>query len=174
MPHQIMSDAERAFVAAGRQAVLATMSPSGRPRLVPICFVLAEPGPDDPLGRPALYTPIDEKPKANRDPRALARIRDLLVLPQATVLVDRWSEDWSQLGWVRLEATGEILEPQPREREEHAAAVTALRAKYEQYREHRLEDRPVIRLAVSAATSWGDLRAAEGATAAEPEGTIEG
>jgi len=160
MPDQILSDAERAFVAAARRAVLATISPSGRPRLVPICYVLVEPRPDDPLGRPVVYTPIDEKPKASRDPRALARVRDLLVLPRATVLVDRWSEDWSRLGWIRLQTTGEILEPQAHERDEHAAAATALREKYEQYRDHRLEDRPIIRLTVTESTSWGDLTAA--------------
>jgi hypothetical protein len=37
-------------------------------------------------------------------------------------------------------------------------AIGALRAKYEQYADHALEDRPLIRISVSSATSWGDLR----------------
>lgn len=155
----ILTPTERAFVAAERRAVLATMRPDGRPRLVPICFALAE--RDDRLGRPVLYTPIDEKPKATSDPLAIARVKDLLVLPAATVLVDRWSEDWERLGWVRLSAIGEILEPEPHEREEHAAAVAALRAKYDQYAGHRLETRPIIRLTVTAGVSWGNLSARE-------------
>jgi PPOX class probable F420-dependent enzyme len=155
MADPILTPEERTFVAAERRAVLATTAPDGRPRLVPICFVLSDAA--DRLGRPVLYTPIDDKPKQSDEPRSLARVRDLLVLPDATVLVDRWSEDWERLAWVRLNARGEILEPQPAEREEHAAAVDALRAKYEQYREHRLASRPVIRLSVTAAASWGDL-----------------
>jgi PPOX class probable F420-dependent enzyme len=150
----ILSDAQRAFVAGARRATLATIAPSGRPRLVPICYVL---GPDDTNGRPRIHSPLDEKPKTTDDPHELARVRDLLVLPSATLLVDRWSEDWTQLGWVRLECQGELLEPEPREREEHAAAIVALRAKYPQYATHRLEERPILRLTVLGAISWGDL-----------------
>ena len=43
---------ERAFLAAARTATLATIAPSGRPRLVPICFVVgadAAGGPGAPL-----------------------------------------------------------------------------------------------------------------------------
>jgi coenzyme F420-0:L-glutamate ligase / coenzyme F420-1:gamma-L-glutamate ligase len=151
----IITEAERAFVAGARQATLATTAPNGRPRLVPVCFVLA-PG-FDAVGRARLYTPLDEKPKRTDDLRQLARVRDLLVLPQATLLIDRWDEDWTRLGWVRLYGTGEILEPEPREVEEHAAAVAALRAKYPQYDAHGLGGRPIIRIAIDRALSWGEL-----------------
>jgi PPOX class probable F420-dependent enzyme len=153
----ILTPAERAFVAAERRATLATTAPDGRPRLVPICFVLGE--RDDAIGRPLLYTPLDEKPKRTDEPRSLARVRDLLVLPEATLLVDRWDEDWARLGWVRLYGRGELLEPEPREVEEHAAAVEALRAKYEQYLTQAIDARPVIRVTVDRALSWGDLSA---------------
>ncbi|MFL5681164.1 MAG: TIGR03668 family PPOX class F420-dependent oxidoreductase [Chloroflexota bacterium] len=154
MAPPIMSSAERAFVAAGRTATLATLDPEGQPRLVPICFVV---GADDRMGRALVYTPIDEKPKSSPDPRRLARVRDLLILPAATLLVDRWDEDWSRLAWVRLYGRAEILEPQPHEVEEHAAAVAALREKYAQYRTHALENRPIIRIAVDRVRSWGEL-----------------
>ena len=150
----ILSATERAFAAAARTATLATLDPDGQPRLVPICFVV---GGDNRIGRPLVYTPIDEKPKAAPDPRQLARVRDLLILPAATLLVDRWDEDWSRLGWVRLYGRAEILEPQPHEVEEHAAAVESLREKYEQYRTHVLEERPIIRIAVDRVRSWGEL-----------------
>jgi len=65
---------QRRFLAAGRSATLATLATDGRPRLVPICFVVAA---DDASGRPRLYSPLDEKPKRTDDPRALARVRDL-------------------------------------------------------------------------------------------------
>ena len=151
----ILSADERAFLASRREAVLATLDPDGLPRLVPICFVLGE--TDDRLGRPILYTPIDEKPKVSADPRRLARMRDLLVLPTAVVLVDRWDEDWSRLAWLRAYARAEILEPQPHEVEEHGRAVGALRAKYRQYESQRLEDRPIIRLTIDRARSWGAI-----------------
>lgn len=156
----ILDPAQRAFVAAARRATLATTAPDGRPRLVPVCFVLGE--GEDALGRPRLYTPLDEKPKqpaTATDPRGLARVRDLLVLPQATLLVDRWDEDWTRLGWVRLYGTGELLEPEPREAVEHAAAVADLRAKYPQYGTHDLASRPLIRIAVDRVVSWGALDA---------------
>jgi PPOX class probable F420-dependent enzyme len=155
MRDSILSPAARRFLGEARRGVLATTDPRGHPRLVPICHVVGE--ADDPLGRPRLYTPLDEKPKASPDPHALGRVRDLLVLPAAVVLVDRWDEDWAHLGWLRVYGTAEILEPQPREREEHSAVVALLRAKYAQYRVQRLEERPVIRITISEARSWGAL-----------------
>ena len=146
---------EHAFVAGARRAVLATIRPDGEPRLVPVCFVLAD-GPDA-QGRPIVYSPVDEKPKASADPRRLGRVKDLLVLPAITLLVDRWSEDWTRLGWIRLTGRGTLLEPEPREREEHAAAIAALRAKYPQYADHDLEGRPIIRAAIDRVQRWGDL-----------------
>jgi PPOX class probable F420-dependent enzyme len=150
----ILSPGERLLLGAARRGVLATINPSGAPRLVPICHVL---GDDDARGRPRLYTPIDEKPKQAPEPARLGRIRDILVLPRAAVLVDRWDEDWSRLAWVRVYGAAEILEPQPHEREEHAAALGLLREKYPQYREQSLESRPIIRLSIDAATSWTAL-----------------
>ncbi|MEO5939402.1 MAG: TIGR03668 family PPOX class F420-dependent oxidoreductase [Candidatus Limnocylindrales bacterium] len=149
-----LDDRSRAFLAAARTATLATIAPSGRPRLVPICFIV---GPDGPDRRPRLYSPLDDKPKQSDDPHELARVRDILVLPEATLLVDRWSEDWSRLGWIRLDARAELLEPEPREVAEHGAAIAGLRAKYPQYAGHRLEDRPILRFTVIRVVSWGTL-----------------
>ncbi len=143
---------ERALVAAARTATLATIRPDGHPRLVPICYVLVSGA--DARGRPVVYTPLDEKPKQDQDPHALGRVSDLLVLPEATLLVERWDEDWTRLAWIRLEGRGELLEPEPNERLEHAAAVVALREKYPQYAGHRLEERPVIRIVVDRVVSW--------------------
>jgi PPOX class probable F420-dependent enzyme len=154
----ILTPAAWSFVAAARRATLATTGADGRPRLVPVCFVLAEArAPDD---RPRLYSPLDEKPKQSSDPLGLARVRDLLARPEASLLVDRWDEDWSRLGWVRLHGHGAILHPagpQPDELGEHAGAVAALRAKHPQYLGHALERRPLIRILVERATSWGNL-----------------
>jgi coenzyme F420-0:L-glutamate ligase/coenzyme F420-1:gamma-L-glutamate ligase len=157
----ILTPGERRLLGDARRAVLATINPTGDARLVPICHVL---GDDDARGRPRLYTPIDEKPKARPEqPARLGRVRDILVLPKAAVLADRWDEDWSRLAWVRVYGVAEILEPQPHEREEHALAVKLLRDKYEQYRSQSLDDRPIIRVAIDRVTSWGALDGGAGA-----------
>ena len=135
----------RFFVKAARRATLATIAGDGRPRLVPVCFVIA--------GEVA-FIPIDEKPKDTADPLELARVRDIARRPAVTLLVDRWDEDWSRLGWVRLEGRAAIVNPTM---PDHAAAVVALRAKYPQYRTHDLGGRPAIRIGIERVVSWGQL-----------------
>jgi PPOX class probable F420-dependent enzyme len=155
MAAAVLSPEQRRFLEECRRATLATRGTLDRPRLVPICYALAP--TDDARGRAVLYSPLDEKPKRTDDPRELARVRDILVLPDVTLLVDRWDEDWSRLAWLRLYGTAELLEPQPHEAEEHAAALAMLRERYPQYREQRLEARPVLRIAVDRALDWGAI-----------------
>jgi PPOX class probable F420-dependent enzyme len=145
----MLTDAERSFLATARRAVLATLAPDGRPRAVPICFVL-----DDVL--PLLHSPLDDKPKRVDDPLALARVRDIRADPRVTVLADRWDEDWGRLAWVRCVGVATLLPP---DAAGHGALVAALRAKYPQYEAHHLEDRPLIRIDIERVTSWGlDVR----------------
>ncbi len=153
----ILDEGPRRFLASARTATLATISPSGRPRLVPICFVLRV---DEPGAQVRLYSPLDEKPKTGDDPHDLARVRDLLARPEATLLIDRWSEDWTDLAWLRLDARGELLEPEPSELRDRAVRVLvidALRAKYPQYETHSLEERPILRFTIGRAVAWGNL-----------------
>lgn len=129
-----------------RRAVLATIAVDGAPRLVPICFALL----DGPRG-PIIVSPLDEKPKRDADPRALARVRDILARPRVSLLVDRWDEDWTKLAWLRVEATATLVEPGD---PEHRPALVALRARYEPYRTQRLETRPVIRFEPTRTAWW--------------------
>ncbi len=142
----MLDSAQREFVEGARRATLATITPDGRSRLVPVCFVLLE---------DVVYTPIDEKPKQGTDPRALGRVRDVTDRPDVALLVDRWDEDWDRLAWVRIHGTATVLDAQSGAAE-HARAVAALRAKYPQYRSHALEGRPVIRIAVERVVAWGE------------------
>ena len=159
MHHRVVPDTdrlslrERSFLAAARRAILATVAPDGAPRLVPICFVVA----DGDGGGLVVHTPLDEKPKRVADPRELERVRDLARNPTVALLVDRWSEDWSELGWLRLTGRAELLAPAGPPADAHAAAVAALRAKYPQYASHRLDERPLIRIVIDRTRSWGDL-----------------
>jgi PPOX class probable F420-dependent enzyme len=146
---------QRAFIESARRAVLATLDPHGRPRPVPVCFVLR----DEEAGGPVLWTPLDEKPKRVADPMALARVRDIAARPGVSILVDRWDEDWSRLGWVRLLGTARLVEPvaDGPEAPVHDAVIRALRARYSQYAGHDLEARPLIRVEIDRLVAWGDL-----------------
>lgn len=148
------------FIASARRATLATTDARGRPRLVPICLVVEE-GHADAGGGLTLYTAIDEKPKRSADPMSLGRVRDIVARPTATVLIDRWHEDWSRLAWVRLDCEAEILRAEGDASGARALALAALRAKYPQYGAQRLEDRPLIRLGCRIGAWWGDVTRAD-------------
>jgi PPOX class probable F420-dependent enzyme len=150
-PSLILTTPQRTFLTTVRRGVLATIAPDGRPRTVPFCFVLD-------ATEPVLWTPIDDKPKRDDDPLALARVRDIAADPRVTVLVDRWDEDWARLAWLRATGTADLVLPgTPGHR---PAILAALRAKYPQYVGHHLETRPLIRIELERVTSWGALEPA--------------
>jgi PPOX class probable F420-dependent enzyme len=142
----------RTFVETTRRAVLATISPGGRPRLVPVCFVVVD---GDQRTGPWICSPLDDKPKRIVDPMGLARVRDIVARPEVTLLVDRWSEDWARLAWARINGRADLLGPDAGP--DHTTAVAALRDKHPQYRDHALEERPLIRILVERVTWWGDV-----------------
>jgi PPOX class probable F420-dependent enzyme len=112
-------DELRPRVATAPVARLATIDPSGRPHVVPICFAL-----DGEI----LYTAVDRKRKRSRNLKRLANVR---AHPVVEVLVDHYDDDWEKLWWVRLRGRGRVLERGP----EHDRALALLAAKYRQYRE---------------------------------------
>jgi PPOX class probable F420-dependent enzyme len=142
--------AHRTLLVTERRATLATVAPDGRPRTVPCCFAI---GIED--DRLVIDTPIDAKLKASADPLRLARVRDIRRDPRVTLLVDRWDEDWSRLAWVRVEGVARLLLPwAPPDAAAHASAITALRGRYPQYLEHRLETLPIIRILPERVSGW--------------------
>lgn len=116
---------------------------------MPITFAAID--ADDGL---TLYSPLDEKPKTVADPRRLARVRDILERPRVSVLVDRWSEDWSALAWLRLDGGARLVEPASGDAEEHGRAIALLRERYPPYAEHALELRPLVRIGVDGVSGW--------------------
>ena len=140
-----LSEPELELLSQARRAVLATIAPDGSPRLVPIAFVY-----DSGI----IYSPLDEKPKTVADPRELARVHDIEQRPRVSLIVDRWDEDWSALGWLRLLGSARLIGPEGESAPEHANAVRLLRARYPQYATHALETRPVIRIEIDSAKSW--------------------
>lgn len=143
----ILRPAERALLDEARRATLGTIAPDGRPRLVPVAYAY---DPDSAV----VYFALDEKAKSVADPRRLARVRDIEARPEVSLLVDRWTEDWSRLAWLRLDGEASLLEPADHA-EEHAAALHMLRQRYPQYAAQRLEERPLMRIEVRRAVGWG-------------------
>ena len=129
-------------MADARRATLGTIAPDGRPRLVPVCFVL--------VGE-LVFIALDDKPKRSADPMELARVQDILARPTVSLLVDVWDEDWSKLGWVRVDGLADLVGARATG---HAEAVAALRAKYPQYAGHALDGRPLIRIAIERVVAW--------------------
>jgi PPOX class probable F420-dependent enzyme len=159
MHHRPMATAElsagqREFLEAARTATLATIAPDGSPRLVPICFV---------VDGDTLYSPLDEKPKSVSDVHELARVRDIRDRPEVALLVHRWSEDWSELAWLRVRGHASLVEPADAP-SEHTSAVRALRDKYAQYADHDLEARPIIAIRIVSARGWENPVVSETAT----------
>ena len=140
----------RLLLATARRATLATIAPDGRPRLVPCCIALGTEG-----GELVIDTPIDAKPKSTTDPMRLARVLDIRRDARVSLLLDTWDEDWSRLAWVRVDGTARLLIPWAgRDAPIHAEAVAALRERYPQYREHRLETLPIIRVVPTRISGW--------------------
>ncbi len=144
----VLSDSERALLESARRGVLATIAEDGTPRLVPLVF--AADTDADPL---IVYSPLDDKPKAVADPRHLARVRDILRDERVTLLIDRWSEDWSQLEWLRLSGSARLISSDDAPAQ-HAAAVALLRARYPQYAARPLETWPLLSIEIVATRSW--------------------
>lgn len=117
-----LEEARRRFAAA-QIARLATVTPDGRPHIVPIVFALE--------GN-RIYSIVDTKPKAST---SLARLRNIEANPRVSLLVDAYSDDWERLWWVRADGSATVVADGPdRER-----AITLLRAKYPQYLDADLE-----------------------------------
>ena len=111
--------------------------------MTPVCYAVA--------GR-RVYVAIDEKPKRSA-PLGLKRVRNILENPRVSLVVDRYVDDWSRLGYVLLRGLAEVLEGG----EEHRRAVDALRRRYPQYLSMALEERPIIAIQVGGVVGWGNL-----------------
>ena len=140
----MLSDRERQYLESARVARLASADADGRPNAVPICFALVDGG---------LVTPLDEKPKSG-DEDALRRVRDVRDDPRVAVVVDHYTEEWPDLGWLQIRGTASVDGPNAAD---HDSVVDALRAKYTQYADHDLDACGTIRIEPGSVVSWGTL-----------------
>ena len=128
------------FVRSHRVARLATADADGAPFVVPVCYA---------FDGKRIYTAIDLKPKRVGG-RALKRVRNILENPQVALVIDDYSEDWSELTYVMVRGVAVLIESgEERQRAEHL-----LRQKYQQYETMLQPGCPVIRITPERVISW--------------------
>ena len=128
----------RALFATARVARLATVSPDGRPHLVPICFSIEG---------DRIYTAVDHKPKRTT---RLRRLENVAANPNVSVLADRYADDWSSLWWARADGIARIVTSGEAE---HVRAIALLAQRYPQYTESPPAG-PAIIVTVSRWSGW--------------------
>jgi PPOX class probable F420-dependent enzyme len=134
--------AARQRFASAPVARLASTTPSGRPHIVPVTFVL-----DSSAGQgDRIYTAVDAKPKTTPH---LQRLRNIAANPLVALLADHYQEDWDHLWWVRADGRASILD----EPAAMSPALDLLAARYPQYRQHP-PGGPVICVQVERWTGW--------------------
>jgi PPOX class probable F420-dependent enzyme len=116
---------------------LATVTATQQAHLVPCCFV---------LDADTLYSAIDAKPKSTF---ALRRVENITANGAASLMVDHYEEDWTQLWWVRIDGTGRIVDETP----ERERAIDLLASKYRQYDEVPPTG-PVLAIDIESWRSW--------------------
>jgi PPOX class probable F420-dependent enzyme len=127
----------RGLLGEARVARLATVTPAGRPHIVPVTFA---------MDGGYIYSAVDAKPKSTRGLQRLANIHGN---PRVAVLADSYSEDWASLWWVRADGRAAVLD----DRGDMARPIALLRERYAQYREEPPAG-PVIAVQVERWTGW--------------------
>src|SRR5215467_9615290 len=137
-----LTDAEIVFINRQRAARLATSDLEGHPHIVPVCYA---------FDGVHFYIPLDEKPK-RVDESKLRRVRNIEARHEASLLIDKYDDDWSRLGYVLVQGHAGLLQPgDPL----HAQALALLRVRYIQYKTMELERHPVIMITPHSVISWG-------------------
>jgi coenzyme F420-0:L-glutamate ligase/coenzyme F420-1:gamma-L-glutamate ligase len=136
-----LTEAETLFIQRQRVARLATADADGRLYVVPVCYA---------FDGARFYSPLDEKPKRVAATQ-LKRVRNIEARPDVSLVIDRYEDDWSQLGYVQAAARANLLTPDD---VGHTEAVELLRERYPQYRTMALEQSQIIAMAPTAVISW--------------------
>ena len=132
------------FINSHRVARLATADAAGRPAVVPICYV---------FNGESFYSAIDKKPK-RVDLMQLQRVRNIRVNSHVALVIDDYSEKWSELIYVVIRGVAEIIDPDESISTEHESAVAALRLKYDQYRSMAIDRNPIIKIVPKQVRLW--------------------
>ena len=138
----IFTEQQRAFLNTQRVGRLASASRDGAPHVIPVCYA---------CDGAALYIALDAKPKRVA-PERLRRIRNILENPRVALVIDRYSDDWSELAYLLIQGTAALVRPGDAE---HSRAVALLRERYVQYLAMPIEQQPVIAIRPAKVVAWG-------------------
>ncbi|HET9075209.1 MAG TPA: hypothetical protein VFN48_11585 [Solirubrobacteraceae bacterium] len=144
MPALSADEARARFLAArvARQAT-APATAADYPQLVPIIFAA--------IDADTLVCCFDRPPGTRA---ARTHLEHLGTGPRMSLIVDEYTEDWSTLWWARADVRVSLLDPdRSEERPARDAAVAALVAKYEQYRDAPPEG-PATQMTVERWAGW--------------------
>ena len=136
----MLSPGQDRFLRSARTAHLATADAKGQPHVIPVCYA---------FDGESIYSVLDAKPKSTSH-RRLRRVRNILVNPQVSLVVDHYEEDWSRLRYVLVLGEAGLLE----EGEEWTRAIAMLREKYPQYQAMDLDESPVIKITPVRFVPW--------------------
>jgi coenzyme F420-0:L-glutamate ligase/coenzyme F420-1:gamma-L-glutamate ligase len=137
----VFSANQLAFLQAQRAGRLATATHDGAPHVIPVCYA---------YDGASLYIALDAKPKRVA-PERLRRIRNILENPRVALVIDRYSDDWSQLAYLLIQGTAMLIQP---DQAEHSRAVSLLRKRYVQYLAMPIEQQPVIAIRPTTVVAW--------------------
>lgn len=138
----MLTTKQRQFLDSRPVGRLATVDNESKPHVVPVCFALAN---------DSVYITIDQKPK--RMDRPLQRIKNIQANSSVALVVDKYDDDWTRLGWVMVRGCAEIIESGA----EHDSAQRLLRERYPQLRVMNIESLSVIAIRVERVSAWGNL-----------------
>jgi len=125
--------AVKGFIDAARVCRIASVRPDGEPHTIPACPVFD--------GEMMLYIDIGSE---------YATAKNLAAHPKLAVLIDAYSEDWSQLKGVLLRC--EVREVHGEEKER---AWQLIRVKYPQWKEIDWQPRLTLALRIYDWRQWG-------------------
>ena len=131
------------FIRVHRVARLATVDDAGSPHVIPVCYA---------FDGSRIYTALDLKPK-RVEGRMLKRVRNILENPRVSLVIDDYSESWSDLAYVLIHGVARIVDSG----EEQRSGEGLLRSKYPQYRELLKPGATIISITPDKIISWGHV-----------------
>ena len=128
------SSKERFFIVSQRVMRFNSLTPGGRIHSVPICYAF------DGVN---LY--------AHARSKETKRWRNIMRNKTASVEIDSYSDDWSQLKGVLIYMKPVFVDAGP----EQKKALSLLRSKFKQYRTMLGDSTPVVKMEPEGVVSWG-------------------
>lgn len=140
-----ISEPVRRFILAHSVARLATADKNGQPHVIPFCYA---------FNGERFYFVVDEKPKRQTG-KPLKRIRNMLENPHVALVIDDYSDDWTQLAYVLVSGSPQVVDDEA----EYATALALLRDRYPQYRAMLLSfaRNTMVRISPNKILAWGNV-----------------